>query len=118
MRAPLPFARSVIVGLVAASLLAACGGATAAKPSASPSGDPTKDKLAQVLARGTLVLYTDPAYPPQSMAVKGATRLANTKCAPNQITRPRSPAMTRRPASSWPPSWASSRASLRFRSMP
>src|ERR1700704_5234051 len=75
--------------VVVVSLLAACGGpGPAAKPSASPSGDPTKDKLAQVQARGTLVLYTDPAYPPQSMAVAGATRAANTKCAPNQITAP------------------------------
>ena len=30
------------------------------------SGDPSSDKLAQVLARGTLILFTDPAYPPQS----------------------------------------------------
>ena len=50
------------------------------------AADPTKDKLAQVQARGTLVLFTDPAYPPQSMKVEGATRAANTKCAPNQLT--------------------------------
>ena len=39
-----------------------------------------------MLARGTLVLSTDPAYPPQSSVVEGATRLADTKCAPNQLT--------------------------------
>ncbi len=50
------------------------------------SGDPSSDKLAQVLARGTLILFTDPAYPPQSYAVKGAKRLATTKCAANQLT--------------------------------
>ncbi len=50
------------------------------------SGDPANDKLAQVLARGTLILSTDPAYPPQSYLVKGATRLAKTKCAANQMT--------------------------------
>jgi polar amino acid transport system substrate-binding protein len=57
-----------------------------AAASARPSGDPSADKLAQVQARGTLVLATDPAYPPQSYAVKGAKRLAGTKCAANQLT--------------------------------
>jgi polar amino acid transport system substrate-binding protein len=52
------------------------------------NADPSTDKLAQVLARGTLVLFTDPAYPPQSFAVKGAKRPANTKCAANQLTAP------------------------------
>ena len=55
--------------------------------SAVPSrGDPTTDKLAQILDRGTLVLSTDIAYPPQSMSVDGATRVADTKCAANQLT--------------------------------
>jgi ABC-type amino acid transport substrate-binding protein len=79
-------ARTVALGLVVL-LVAACGSAATAAPG-SPSADPTKDKLAQVLARGTLVLWTDPAYAPQSMAVKGATRAPNTKCAPNQMTAP------------------------------
>jgi polar amino acid transport system substrate-binding protein len=52
------------------------------------SGNPSTDKLAQVLARGTLVLFTDPKYPPQSFAVKGAKRSASTKCAANQMTAP------------------------------
>ena len=72
--------------LVTALVLAGCAGSSA--PGASTAGDPTKDKLAQVMARGTLVLWTDPDYAPQSMAVKGATRLASTKCAPNQMTAP------------------------------
>lgn len=65
------------------------GGATTT-PSTAPTfaGDPTKDKLAQVLARGTLVLSTDLKYPPQSFAVEGATRLAGTKCAANELTAP------------------------------
>ena len=65
-------------------------GCTATTPSSSPvpSADPTTDKLAQVQARGTLVLWTDPAYPPQSFAVEGGTRLADTGCAPNQMTAP------------------------------
>jgi len=75
--------------------VAACSGSTTGSagssgPSAAASaaGDPTKDKLAQVDARGTLVLSTDPDYAPQSFAVEGATRLADTKCAPNQMTAP------------------------------
>lgn len=52
------------------------------------SGDPSTGKLAQVLARGTLVLFTDPAYPPQSFEVKGAKRAAQTKCADNERTAP------------------------------
>ncbi len=67
------------------SSAAASGGV--ASPSASAAlGDPTKDKLAAVLASGTLVLSTDPAYPPQSEQVTGATRPADTKCQPSELT--------------------------------
>jgi polar amino acid transport system substrate-binding protein len=38
------------------------------------------DKLAEILARGYLMVSTDPAYPPQSQLVETATRNANTKC--------------------------------------
>jgi polar amino acid transport system substrate-binding protein len=58
----------------------------AASSIVQPGGDASTDKLAQVLARGTLILFTDPKYPPQSFAVKNAKRPANTKCAPNQMT--------------------------------
>jgi polar amino acid transport system substrate-binding protein len=67
-------------------LVAACSGASASP--AAPSADPTKDKLAQVLDRGTLVLWTDTGYPPQSFKVDGAKRSAGTHCAPNQLTSP------------------------------
>jgi polar amino acid transport system substrate-binding protein len=64
---------------------------TAAVANGGPSGrrsggDPSTDKLAQILARGTLILSTDPAYAPQSYRVKGAKRLGGTKCAANQLT--------------------------------
>ncbi len=52
------------------------------------SGNPSKDRLAAILARGTLVLPTDPAYPPASFAVDGGTRAPDTKCAENQLTGP------------------------------
>lgn len=73
---------------IVAILVAACGPGTGAAGSAAASADPTKDKLAQVLARGTLVLATDLDYAPQSFAVKGATRAATSKCGPNQLTAP------------------------------
>jgi len=76
--------------------LAACGSSTQDRKSSGGSGatqakvtaDPSKDKLAQVRARGTVVLFTDPKYPPQSYAVKSAQRAASTKCAANQLTAP------------------------------
>jgi polar amino acid transport system substrate-binding protein len=70
-----------------ALLVAACSGAGSASPSTA-AVDPTRDKLAQVQDRGTLVLWTDLEYPPQSYAVEGAARKADTKCAPNEKTAP------------------------------
>lgn len=49
-------------------------------------GDPNVDKLAAILARGTLVLSTDLEYPPQSYPVEGADPVAGTSCSPNQLT--------------------------------
>lgn len=51
-----------------------------------PTAAPENDLLAKILARGTIVIATDPGYPPQSESVPGATRTANTKCAPNEST--------------------------------
>jgi polar amino acid transport system substrate-binding protein len=56
-------------------LLSGCTGPAAAK-----------DKLAEILARGTLIVSTDPAYPPQSQLVEGGARAANTKCTSDQHT--------------------------------
>lgn len=79
--------RSAIGGWLVVPLLAlglgACGGG-----SDEASGDPTTDKLAQILARGTLIEYFEQDYPPQSIEVEGATRPAETKCASNQLTAP------------------------------
>jgi polar amino acid transport system substrate-binding protein len=77
----------VVVSLVLGGLVAGCsGGGGTAEPTSAPSGDPTKDKLAQVLARGTLVLSTDLEYAPQSYGVEGAARAADTRCTPDQLT--------------------------------
>ena len=74
----------MVVGALAAGVLTACGGSDGSDGGAS--ADPSKDKLAQILARGTLVEYFEPDYPPQSMSVEGATRPAGTKCDDNQLT--------------------------------
>jgi polar amino acid transport system substrate-binding protein len=76
--------------------LSGCGGAAAQSGASSSStvdqaqaasiGDPTKDKLSQILKRGTLVLSNDMKYPPQSMLAEGSKRPADTKCLPNQLT--------------------------------
>ena len=81
--------RALLIFFVAGLALAVCGAASASSASggrARAGGDPTVDKLAQILARGTIVLSTDPAYQPQSWQVKGAKRLAGTKCSENQMT--------------------------------
>ena len=80
--------RSRLVAAIALLVLivTACGGTASGSPATAPSADPTKDKLAQVQARGTLALSTDPDYAPQSFEVKDAPRAATTKCAPNDLT--------------------------------
>jgi polar amino acid transport system substrate-binding protein len=84
-------AARILVALVAtlAIALSGCGeddtpqGAPAA---ATATADPETDKLAQIVARGTLVGYHERDYPPQSMKVEGATRPAGTKCTEDQLT--------------------------------
>src|SRR3954447_7119832 len=68
--------------------VSACGSSSTDTKTTTPAASPSKDKLAQIKARGTLILFTDPKYPPQSFAVKGAKRPASTKCAANQLTAP------------------------------
>lgn len=44
------------------------------------------NKLEEVLNRGTMIVSTDPAYPPQSQLVEGSARAAETKCPSDQHT--------------------------------
>jgi polar amino acid transport system substrate-binding protein len=78
--------RLLTIAALAVLALSAC--TSASGQSTAPSADPSRDKLAQVTARGTLVLWTDFDYAPQSFAVKGAARAATTKCEANQKTAP------------------------------
>ena len=54
--------------------------------SCSSATEAPKDKLEEILARGTLIVSTDPAYPPQSELVENAEPVANTKCTGDQKT--------------------------------
>lgn len=75
--------RLVALLVLAFAVVAACGGASGSQ---SSDPNPTTDKLAQILARRTLVGYAELDYPPQSVRVEGATRADPTKCLPNQLT--------------------------------
>src|SRR5689334_10064932 len=59
---------------------------TAPTTEATQAGSTGGDLLADIQSRGTLVVSTDPAYPPQSELVENATRDANTKCTTDQLT--------------------------------
>lgn len=85
---PVRWAVPRLLAVLAVVLLAAACSGTAKGSAAAASADPTKDKLAQVLVRGTLVGYAELDYPPQSIRVDGAPRATTTKCLANQITAP------------------------------
>jgi polar amino acid transport system substrate-binding protein len=92
----------LVVAIVAAFVLAACGAppatqapatqapaATSLPPtSVPPTEAPTAvpDLLSTILARGTIVISTDPAYPPQSALKANPQRTAGTKCTSDQKT--------------------------------
>src|SRR6186713_175030 len=85
--------RRIRAALITLALAAAATSASACADSSPEAGvttagggNPRSDKLAQVLDRGTLVGYAELDYPPQSIAVEGATRPAKTACDADQMT--------------------------------
>ena len=80
--------RVLLVAVSLTLVLGGCGGGSSNGQTAGTgrAGDPTKDKLAQVLDRGTLVGYAELNYPPQSISVPGAARPASTRCGEDQMT--------------------------------
>jgi polar amino acid transport system substrate-binding protein len=62
---------------IAAFALSACGGA-------APAGG--NDLLASIQSRGTLIVSSDPAYPPQSALKANPVRTEGTKCTADQQT--------------------------------
>jgi polar amino acid transport system substrate-binding protein len=82
-----------VVLVLAAVVITACGSTATAEPTAEATQPeevqepaPADDKLAEIMERGTLIVSSDPAYPPQSVLVENATRPADTKCASDQKT--------------------------------
>lgn len=67
---------SLTLFLLLGLALAACQGA----------GQQAEDKLSEITQRGTVIVSTDPAYPPQSQLVEGGKRAENTRCASDQHT--------------------------------
>jgi polar amino acid transport system substrate-binding protein len=51
-----------------------------------PSPATPNDKLAQIMARGKLVIASQTAYPPWSDCKSGANRSLETKCGPKELT--------------------------------
>ena len=81
--------RGVLIALTLTAAIAstsACADGSAESEAATESGrgNPRTDKLAQVLDRGTLVGYAELDYPPQSIAVEGATRPPRRPAAPTR----------------------------------
>lgn len=79
------FLVALLLGACAAPTAApapSAGQPTAAQPTQAATSQPApaNDLLADVMARGTLRVSTDPAYPPQSELVPDAKRPADTKC--------------------------------------
>lgn len=74
-----PLKRIVVIFFVVLIALAACAPATTV-----PTVE--NDKLAEILARGTLIIATDGDYMPQSRLIPGTMPAVGTKCSPVQYT--------------------------------
>lgn len=76
--------------LLIAALTAACQPQAASGNDGGDGAESTeaagKDKLAQIMERGTLIISTDPGYPPQSELKADGVRDENTKCTADQHT--------------------------------
>jgi polar amino acid transport system substrate-binding protein len=72
--------RSITVFIIAGFALTACLSLE------NPPAPVPHDQLAEIQARGTLVIATDPDYVPQSRLIPGITPSPQTKCEPSQYT--------------------------------
>lgn len=73
--------RVVVLFISSLMVLTAC---TSVSTHVSPASE--NDKLAEILARGTLVIATDADYAPQSRLLPNITPDPDTKCSPTQYT--------------------------------
>ena len=72
--------RMIVPVAVILLLLSACT-STGVEPASQP-----RDKLAEIMARETLIIATDADYAPQSKLLKDTSPSADTKCEPAQYT--------------------------------
>jgi polar amino acid transport system substrate-binding protein len=63
-------------------ILAACG----LSSSSGTEPTPIPDKLTEIMARETLIIATEPEWPPQSKLDESIARAENTKCGSDQFT--------------------------------
>jgi len=78
--------RIVLVAIILVLLLCTLG-LGSLPPQTSPLPATTDDdKLAEILARGKLVIATDSNYPPNSALKQNASRIPETRCARNEYT--------------------------------
>jgi polar amino acid transport system substrate-binding protein len=71
--------RGFILSLSLLMIVTACAPSLSAAPTPVPN-----DKLAEILARGTLIIATDPNYAPQSQLLPNTAPDPNTKCGSTQ----------------------------------
>ena len=79
--------RKILLSALLTSLLVAC------VPAAIPA-PVSNDKLAEILARGTLVIATDAAYFLQSKLIENSIPSAGTKCSRLNILQINLPVLT------------------------
>ena len=74
--------------IIAALALVGCSPKATPAPTSAPatSAPATNDLLSSITTRGTLVIATDPAYPPQSALKASPQRTAGSKCTSDQKT--------------------------------
>lgn len=87
MPAPLPsWSRKarwiILIALICAASIALFG----CTRSSTPTDAPPPGKLGEILRRDTLIIATDPEYPPQSELLSDIPRIENTSCASNEYT--------------------------------
>jgi polar amino acid transport system substrate-binding protein len=84
----LALAALVVAGCAPAATATTAPAATEAPAVTPPTAAPTAvpDLLSTVLARGTLLVSTDPAYPPQSALKANPVRTPGSKCSSDQKT--------------------------------
>ncbi len=82
----LPWGRAPSLAMVALLFVGCDGAATASTQTLAP--DARTDLLANIVERATILMATDPAYPPASFVVDGASRKTDTRCAQDELTAP------------------------------